>query len=155
MGVASHLNVGIALVHEGGVSQNTASFVMLSILLSVICVYWYCDFYRFRFALRFTYSPYIVLCVAFAGVVTNGGVDIEERPSSAYALALLVLAILGTVAKVVMGVMMRNTPDRKGSVMQAVRDRERICCFLYFLFFFVCNLYRVSPNGDFDRWCVV
>jgi len=115
--VASHLNVGIALVHGGehALSESAASFLMLSILTVVILAYWFCDFYRFRFALRYTYSPYAVLLIAFAGVVTNeekGGLDVENRPSSAFALALLVLAALGTVAKVVMGVLMRNTPNQ-------------------------------------------
>lgn len=112
--VASHLNVGIALCHKTGLglSETATSFLMLSILTCVILTYWYCDFVRFRMQLRYTYSPYAVLIVAFLGVLTNGGLDTEERPSSAFTLALLILAGLGTVAKVVMGVLMRNMPTQ-------------------------------------------
>jgi len=109
--VASHLNIGIALCYKAGITNTNTSFLMLSILTCIIFFYWYLDFYRLRQYLQYTYSPYIVLVVAFSGILTNkGGLDTEERPSSAFVLALLIIACLGSVAKVIMGIMMRNKP---------------------------------------------
>jgi len=109
--VASHLNVGIALCYKAGLTNTNASFLMLSILTCVILFYWFLDFYKFRQYLRYTYSPYIVLIVAFSGVLTNyDGLDSKERPTSVFTLILLIIACLGTIAKVIMGIMMRNQP---------------------------------------------
>jgi len=106
--VASHLNVGIVIRHEFGVSDGTTSILMLSLLSCVILFYWFLDFYRLRSYLQYTYSPYIVLIVAFSGSLTNGGVDVDDRASSPFIAALLIVAVLGTVAKVIMGISMRN-----------------------------------------------
>ena len=108
--VASHLNVGIVLCYKAGLTNTNASILMLSILTCIILFYWFLDFYRFRQYLRYTYSPYIVLIVAFSGILTNGGLNAEERPSSVFTLILLIIACLGTIAKVIMGIMMRNQP---------------------------------------------
>ena len=104
--VASHLNIGIALCYKVGMTNTNASILMLSILTCVILFYWVLDFYRLRKYLRYTYSPYIVLIVAFTGSLTNGGLDVEERPASPFILALLITAVLGTIAKVIMGLIM-------------------------------------------------
>lgn len=108
--VASHLGVGIALCHGAGLSNTATSFLMLSILSCIILFYWFLDFFKLRSYLQYTYSPYIVLIVAFTGILTNGGLDVDERPSSPFVLALLVIAVLGTVAKVIMGICLRNQP---------------------------------------------
>jgi len=109
--VASHLNVGIVLCYKAGMTNSNASILMLSVLLCVILFYWFLDFYYLRSYLQNTYSPYIVLIVAFTGIVTNGGVDSDDRASSPFALALLIIAGLGTIAKVIMGICMRNKPN--------------------------------------------
>jgi len=116
--VASHLNVGISLCYKLGLglTNTETSFLMLSILTCIILFYWYLDFYRLRFYLRYTYSPYIVLVVAFCGILTNGGLDADERPSSVFTAILLIIAILGSIAKVIMGLCMRGTPDQMQSV---------------------------------------
>ena len=101
--VASHLNIGIALCYKGGMSNEGASFLMLSILTCVIFFYWYLDFIRFRFYLRFTYSPYITLIVAFCGVLSNDKLDINQEPTSLFVLILLILAIIGFIGKIIMG----------------------------------------------------
>jgi len=111
--VASHLNLGIVICYEFGMAASSTSFLMLSVLSLVILFYWFLDFYRLRAHLQYTYSPYIVLIVAFSGILTDGGLDTEERPSSPFVLALLIVAVLGTVAKVIMGISMRNTPSPK------------------------------------------
>jgi len=115
--VASHLNVGIVICYKLGMTNTNASILMLSVLTCVILGYWFLDFYRLRFYLQYTYSPYIVLIVAFTGILTNGGLDVEKRPSSAFVLALLIIAVLGTIAKVIMGICMRNQPAK---VLQSV-----------------------------------
>jgi len=109
--VASHINIGIVLQYEIGLSDDTASIVVLSILSCVILFYWFLDFYKLRLQLRYTYSPYIVLIWAFTGSLTNGGVNVDERASSPFIAALLIVAVLGTIAKVVMGISMRNQPS--------------------------------------------
>merc|ERR1712228_272420 len=108
--VATHLNVGVALCYKGGMTNTNASILMLSILTCVILFYWFLDFYRFRNYLQYTYSPYIILIVAFCGILTNGGLDAEERPSSVFTLILLIVAVIGTICKVIMGVCMRSKP---------------------------------------------
>jgi len=110
--VASHLAIGIALCHGAGLSDTATSFLMLSILTAVILGYWFLDFYALRAHLQYTYSPYIVLIVAFTGILTNGGVDVDERPTSPFVVVLLVVAVLGTIAKVAMGICGRNQPAK-------------------------------------------
>merc|ERR1719433_1918199 len=109
--VATHLNVGIVLSYKAGLTVSNASILMLCVLLCVILFYWFLDFYYLRSYLQYTYSPYIVLIVAFTGIVTNGGVDSDDRASSPFALALLIIAGVGTVCKVIMGICMRNKPN--------------------------------------------
>merc|ERR1711997_708983 len=108
--VATHLNIGIVACYKLGMTNTNASILMLSVLSCVILFYWFLDFYKLRFYLQYTYSPYIVLIVAFTGILTNGGLGVDERPSSAFVLALLIIAVLGTVAKIMMGISMRNQP---------------------------------------------
>merc|ERR1712106_207512 len=92
--------------------NGDTSILMLSILTCIILSYWFLDFYYLRSYLQFTYSPYIVLIVAFTGILTNGGLDVDDRPSSPFVVALLGIAVLGTIAKVVMGICMRNQPAK-------------------------------------------
>lgn len=106
--VASHLNIGIALCYEGGLTNTNASLLMLCVLTTVILFYWFLDFYRLRSYLQYTYSPYVVLIWAFTGILSNGGLDTDERPTSPFTLALLIIAALGTIAKVTMGVCMKS-----------------------------------------------
>jgi len=108
--VASHINVGIVICHKCGLSDGNASILMLSILTCVILTYWFLDFYKLRLHLQYTYSPYIVLVVAFAGSFSNGGLDVDDRASSPFVAALLIVAVLGSIAKVIMGICMRNQP---------------------------------------------
>lgn len=115
--VASHLNVGIVLCHKLGLADSTASILMLCVLLCVILTYWFLDFYYLRSYLASTYSPYIVLIVAFLGILTNGGLDVDDRASSPFVAALLIIAVLGTIAKVIMGICLRNQPTK---VLQTV-----------------------------------
>merc|ERR1712083_1087786 len=116
--VASHLNVGIVISHQFGMEDGDTPILMLSILTCVILSYWFLDFYYLRSYLQFTYSPYIVLIVAFTGILTNGGLDVDDRPSSPFVAALLIIAVLGTIAKVIMGICMRNQPAK--STLQSV-----------------------------------
>ena len=90
--------------------------------LKCICTYlltryWFLDFYYLRSYLASTYSPYIVLIVAFSGILTNGGLDVDDRASSPFVAALLIIAVLGTIAKVIMGICLRNQPTK---VLQTV-----------------------------------
>ena len=85
---------------------------MLCSLTCIILFYWFLDFYYLRFYLQYTYSPYIVLIVAFSGILTNGGLDVDDRMSSPFVAALLIIAVLGTIAKVIMGICMRNQPAK-------------------------------------------
>ena len=103
-------------------TNTAASILMLSILSIVIGCYWFIDFgKKTRQYLRYTYSPYVVLIVAFLGVITNGGIDTEERPSSVFVLILLIVAIIGTIAKVIMGFfLLRNQNYEKPESFQAV-----------------------------------
>eukprot|EP00484_Ammonia_sp_Unknown_P021671 CAMPEP_0197025560 /NCGR_PEP_ID=MMETSP1384-20130603/5846_1 /TAXON_ID=29189 /ORGANISM="Ammonia sp." /LENGTH=308 /DNA_ID=CAMNT_0042454099 /DNA_START=76 /DNA_END=1002 /DNA_ORIENTATION=- len=111
--IASNLNFGIALCHKSGMTDRNASILSLCVLTCIILFYWYLDFYRFRQYLKYTYSPYIVLIVAFCGVLTN---EYSTKPTWTFTLVLLILAILGTIAKVIMGIMMRNQPSSMQSV---------------------------------------
>jgi len=118
--VASHVGWGIALVHAAGYDDSTVCFLMLSILTAIILVYWFLDFYYLRSYLKYTYSPYAVLIWAFTGIFTNGGLDVEKRATSPFVLALLIIAVLGTIAKVIMGIVLRNEPVKESMVADEV-----------------------------------
>ena len=118
--VASHLSVGIVICYKLGMAQDSTSILMLCILTAVILFYWFLDFYYLRSYLQHTYSPYIVLIVAFTGILTNGGLDVDDRVTSPFVLALLLIAVLGTFAKVIMGICMRNQPVKVSNTIESV-----------------------------------
>jgi len=103
--VASNLNFGIALCYKAGMENQAASLLMLSILTCVILFYWFLDFYRLKVALKRTYSPYIVLVVAFCGILTN---DNTSNATYAFTLTLLIVAVLAFVAKIIMTLQMKK-----------------------------------------------
>jgi len=105
--IATNLNIGVVLCYKQGLGNQTASLLMLSILTAIILCYWFLDFYKLRKYLQFTYSPYLVLIVAFCGVLTN---DYTSKATFIFTLVLLVAASVAFVAKIIMGIALRNQP---------------------------------------------
>ena len=97
--IATCLNLGIIAAYKNDVSVNAASNVMLTVLTIIIFIYWSLDFVFFRKYLKYTFTPYFVLIFAFLGVITN---DYDFDSPKIYVTVLLILACLGSIAKIIM-----------------------------------------------------
>jgi hypothetical protein len=108
--VASCLNFGILLAYEANVSESVASVAMQIVLTCIILFYWSLDFGpTTREYLKYTYSPYIVLIVAFCGILTNDYPN--DSTTYYYTLALLIAAAVAYVAKILMGIILCIRPS--------------------------------------------
>jgi len=104
--IAQCLNIAIFLTYDVEMDVYAASMVALGVLTTLILAYWSLDFYFLRRWLAYTYSPYAVLLWALGAVSTNSS-DGElglKGPTRTWVLALVALAAVGTVAKVISGV---------------------------------------------------
>jgi len=107
--IAQCLNIAIFLTYDAKVDVYAASQVALGVLTTLIIAYWSLDFYFLRKWLAYTYAPYAVLLWALGAVSTNPSYDEGNQPglkgpTQTWVVALLVLAGVGTVAKVISGV---------------------------------------------------
>merc|ERR1712013_265984 len=105
--IAQCLNIAIFLTYSVEMDVYAASQVALGVLTTVIVLYWSLDFYVLRKWLAYTYSPYAVLLWALGSVSTNSseGALGLKGPTETWVTVLLVMAAVGTVAKVISGVL--------------------------------------------------
>jgi len=105
--IAQCLNIAIFLTYDAKMDVYAASQVALGVLTTLIVAYWSLDFYFLRKWLAYTYSPYAVLLWALGAVSTNSseGALGLTGPTATWVTVLLALAAVGTVAKVISGVL--------------------------------------------------
>eukprot|EP00485_Elphidium_margaritaceum_P023884 CAMPEP_0202712766 /NCGR_PEP_ID=MMETSP1385-20130828/45193_1 /ASSEMBLY_ACC=CAM_ASM_000861 /TAXON_ID=933848 /ORGANISM="Elphidium margaritaceum" /LENGTH=168 /DNA_ID=CAMNT_0049372897 /DNA_START=451 /DNA_END=957 /DNA_ORIENTATION=+ len=94
--IAACINLSIVLCYRSGLSDSTASFVGLSVFTVLQCVIWMFEILngKIRKILKYTITPYIVLWLAFIGILTANGVGRDYPPSI---MALILLVISGIV----------------------------------------------------------
>ena len=121
--VAQCLNIAIFLTYVADVYVYTSSLIALGILTAVILTYWFLDFYYLRSWLIYTYSPYPVLLWALSAVATNdkdGDLGLKG-PTRTWVFALLIMVAVGTVCKIVSGIVYAcksKEPESKGQHVQ-------------------------------------
>ena len=113
--IAQCLNIAIFLTYVANMDAYTASIIALTILTIVILSYWFLDFYYLRSWLVYTYSPYAVLIWALYAVSTNsneGDLGLKG-PTKTFEMALLIMSIVGTVLKIISGVIYACKPKEE------------------------------------------
>ena len=109
--IASCLNIGVILRFKGGLTNETASLITLGLLTFLMITYWYFDFHqKFKKISRFVYTPYAVLSVAFCGIITKHGLDLNQlHLTSIVSLALFVVACMVFLLKLYVSLFASNT----------------------------------------------
>lgn len=105
--VATLLNLGCVLTYKDGsdvsdiyLEQDVSSTIVLAIASVEIVLWFTLDLTVFDKYTRYTFSPYITLTVAFAGVVQkNYDLDNAYR-NSVFSLVLLIVAAICLLVKV-------------------------------------------------------
>lgn len=90
--IATLLNFIMCLVYLGGVDMATACWIALAILNAEVIAWFILETFVFDIYLRYTFSPYIVLCIALSGSVQNNYNPLEPLPYSIYTIVLLALS---------------------------------------------------------------
>jgi len=113
--IAQCLNIAIFLTYVADMNAYTASIISLSILTILILSYWFLDFYYLRSWLIYTYSPYAVLIWALSAVSTNskdGDLGLKG-PTRTFEMVLVILSIVGTVCKIISGIIYACKPKEE------------------------------------------
>lgn len=105
--IATLLNLGVVLTYKDGsdvtdiyLDQDVSSTIILAIAAAEIVLWFSLDLTVLDKYTRYTFSPYITLTVAFAGVVQkNFDLDTAYR-NSVFSLVLLIVAAICLVVKV-------------------------------------------------------
>ena len=94
MMIASVLSVGILFCYKADISNEPASFVVLTVLTVILIVYWCLDIVHrnIRIVTRWTLAPYVVILVALCGIITNHGLHSDAFPTSLMAVMLLAIS---------------------------------------------------------------
>ena len=99
--IATMLNFNMVLLYRSAndIGLENSSTIALSILTIIIAVFVCTDLILLDRYSRYTFTPYIVLVVAFAGSVSKNYV--EGRRNSIFTVVLLSVAIVMAIVKVV------------------------------------------------------
>jgi len=122
--IAQCLNIAIFLTYVANMNAYTASIIALTILTIVILSFWFLDFYYLRSWLIYTYSPYAVLIWALYAVSTNsneGDLGLKG-PTKSFEMALLIMSIVGTVLKIISGVIYACKPKEQQVSSQHIKQ---------------------------------
>ena len=84
--IATHLNIGIVFVYEGGMYDTAASILMLSILTICIGFYMFLDYYKLRFYLQYSYDQFSSLLYMCSSIcfIFVGNNQIQHFPHILY-----------------------------------------------------------------------
>lgn len=106
LNIATCLNIGIVFAFVADLNVYVASNIALSVLLSIVLVYIFLDFYYLREYLVFTYSPYFILIFALSGILSNSGEEYGDLKGVPKVLVtgLLILSGLSLVYKIISGI---------------------------------------------------
>lgn len=121
--IATLLNLAIAITYrwapEDQISsfRNTSSIISLSILAALLLVYFLFDILIFEKFLRYTWSTYIQLLIAFAGILGKN----YYRKDAASTLALVLAIIVGImfIAKITVTIVRHICCKKQNSKVEA------------------------------------
>ena len=100
--IATALNLSIAMTYEWGVNRSAASIVGVIFVAAVVFGYFILEIFVFEKYLRYTFSPYIQMLIAFSGVLAKNFP--AKSPASIITLVLMIIAGLLFVTKVIVSV---------------------------------------------------
>ena len=98
--IATMLNFNMLLMYRSAndIGLETSSTITLGVLTALIAVFAFTDLVLLDRYSRYTFTPYIVLMVAFAGSVSKNYV--AGMTNSTFTLVLLIIAVLMAIVKV-------------------------------------------------------
>jgi hypothetical protein len=99
--VASMFNFGVVLTYRTGAKQEVASTVSLSIFTLEILIWWLCDNIVFEKHLRYLFTPYIIILISIAGIISKNYQHGDYNTNTVYTVFLFGLVAVLTVIKVV------------------------------------------------------
>ena len=104
--VASMFNFAVVLCYGTGAEKEVASTVSLSIFGLEIIVWWIFDNFVLDRYLRYLYSPYIVLLVSLAGIISKNW---DPKSTNAlYTVLVFIIVVFLTVIKVTLSLYRRR-----------------------------------------------
>ena len=98
--VASMFNFAVVLTYGTGAKLEVGSTVSLAIFTLEIIVWWVFDNFVFEKLLRYLYTPYIVILVSIAGIISNNWNP--HASNSIFTVSLFGLVSLLTIIKTVL-----------------------------------------------------
>jgi hypothetical protein len=100
--VAGMFNFGVVLTYRTGAKQEVASTVSLSIFTLEILAWWLFDNIVFEKHLRYLFTPYVVLLISIAGIISKNYQAGDHNTNTVYTVILFVLVAILTIVKVVL-----------------------------------------------------
>ncbi|KAF6019753.1 hypothetical protein EB796_021981 [Bugula neritina] len=109
--IASLLNLAISLQHVAEVHPVTCAWVALGILTGELVIWFVMETFFFDRYLRYLFTPYVVLVVAFSGVLSKQLDPSNPAPYLIYIIVLLsITVVLGLIKVLVMFVRGQRQP---------------------------------------------
>ncbi|CAF0775732.1 unnamed protein product [Brachionus calyciflorus] len=112
--LATFLNMAIAWTYEWHGERKIASVICLSFAALIIFTYFILDVVVLEKFLRYTYSPYLQLFIAFSGILAKNFSG--KSPSAIFSLVLIIVIFLLFVAKIVLSIY-RHKRDSRNRVL--------------------------------------
>ena len=100
--VAAMFNFAVVLTYGTGARLDVGSTVSLAIFTMEIVAWWIFDNLVFEKLLRYLYTPYIVLTVSIAGILSKNWDPV--KPNAIFVAVLLALSIILFIVKVILSV---------------------------------------------------
>ena len=100
--VAAMFNFGVVLTYGTGAKQEVASTVSLSIFTLEILIWWVFDNVVFEKYLRYLFSPYVVLLISIAGIISKHYEKNKYSTNTIYTVILFGLVSLLFIIKCVL-----------------------------------------------------
>jgi len=99
--IASQLNLTIAIQYNAGLSKENSATVGLSILLTLVVIYFVLESTVAECYLRYVFSVYPVIIWGGSGILADHWNDEEqEQRNNAFVLAIVIIASVFLIAKV-------------------------------------------------------
>ena len=99
--VAAMFNFAVVLAYGTGTEQVAGSTVALALFSLEILVWFAFDMFLFEAALRYLYTPYIVLLISLSGIVTK---NYGTNSNSHFVLVILILVALLFIVKILLSI---------------------------------------------------
>ena len=126
--IASLLNFAIVLQYRANVNELTAAWICLGILTAELVAWFILETFVFDKHLRYCFSQYIVLLVAFSGLLSKHYNSSEPEAYTIYVMFLLslsgLLALVKLVIMIVKGI--RNPINYNNIIVPTTKELEAV-----------------------------